>query len=96
MPAKSVRVAGSALAAAFVALAVMPLAAQGASEPPKYFDLGINVTLLPQDPVAAKKYFQGQDATTQSALLAACENYIKHPVDAEMPETLVFCAAIMQ
>ena len=64
--------------------------------PPVSFDLGIDVTQLPQDLAGAKKYFAAQNADTQRVLLASCTNYIKHPADAAMPQTLVFCKAITQ
>ena len=61
---------------------------------PTEFDLGIDVTQLPQDVAGAKAYFAAQAPETQRVLLASCQNYNLHPADAEMPQTLVFCAAL--
>ena len=93
----------AALALSFVAGAALPAFAQEFSPgdlikypavPLVYFDLGIDVTQLPQDTAGAKNYYAAQSPETQSVLLAACENIAKHPTDAEMPQTLVFCRAI--
>ena len=63
--------------------------------PEVYFDLGINVRLLPTDPAEARRYYINQSPETRATLLAACRNYIANPLDAQMPETLQFCAAIV-
>jgi hypothetical protein len=63
--------------------------------PPVFFDLGIDVTQLPQNPADARRYFASQAPETQRVLLAACHNYLGHPADAAMPETIVFCKAVM-
>jgi hypothetical protein len=94
---KSAFAAGVAVAFTSVVL-MAPAAAQNVPRPvdlPPYFDLGIDVTKLPTNPAEARKYFAGQSPETQQVLLASCRNYLSHPTDAAMPETLVFCAAII-
>jgi hypothetical protein len=93
---------GAVVAAAVIAagcgFGTLPAFAQispGPASPQVYFDLGIDASQLPQDPVAARKYFAAQPPETQKVLLAACRNYVNHPVDAAMPETLVFCKAVV-
>jgi hypothetical protein len=86
-------VTAAAVALSFVAGATLPAFAQ---EPPVYFDLGIDVTQLPQNAADAKKYFAALPPETQSVISAACHTYLLHPMDAAMPETLVFCKALMQ
>jgi len=71
------------------------LYAQAKDEPVEYFDLGIDVTLLPQDRDGALAYFAKQIPETQHVLRAACDNYVKHPADAEMPQTIKFCQFVM-
>ena len=76
----------------------MPSHAQrGAIEQdPNYtFDLGIDVNLLPQDAAGAKAFFAKQAPETQHVLRASCDNYVKHPGDAEMPQTVKFCQFIL-
>ena len=90
----------AALALAIVAGHHLPAFAQGgpgtpAIQPEVYFDLGIDVTRLPRDPVEARRYYGTLLPETQQVLMAACRNYIAHPLDANMPETLVFCKAIV-
>jgi hypothetical protein len=63
---------------------------------PVYFDLGMDVTLLPKDSAGAKKFFAEQISITQHVLAATCDNYLKHPVAAEMPETIQFCKALFE
>jgi hypothetical protein len=63
--------------------------------PEVYFDLGINVRLLPSDPGEARSYYLRQPPETRERLLSACRNYVANPMDAQMPETLRFCAAIV-
>lgn len=65
------------------------------TERPIYFDLGIDVTQLPRNVADAKKYLAAQVPETQRALIGACTTYLEHPADAQMPETLVFCSAII-
>ena len=63
---------------------------------PNYtFDLGIDVNLLPQDAAGAKAFFAKQAPETQHVLRASCDNYVKHPGDAEMPQTIKFCQFIL-
>ena len=91
--------AGAAvLAASLVVGGVLPgFAQRGAIEqdPDIYFDLGIDATLLPQDAAGAKAYLAKQSPETQRVLRAACDNYVKHPADAEMPQTVKFCQFIL-
>jgi hypothetical protein len=84
-----------------IAGATLPAVAQrvpGAATtgPEVYFDLGIDVNKLPTNPVEARKYFAGLMPETQQVLLASCRNYLSHPTDAAMPQTLVFCTAILE
>ena len=74
------------------------IAQRGAIEqdPDVYFDLGIDATTLPQDAAGAKAFLAKQDPQTQHVLRAACDNYVKHPMDAEMPQTVKFCQFILQ
>jgi hypothetical protein len=65
-------------------------------DPDVYFDLGIDATTLPQDLAGAKAYLAKQPADTQRILKAACDTYVKHPNDAEMPQTVKFCQFILQ
>jgi hypothetical protein len=81
----------AAIALSFAVGTALPAFAQNA---PVFFDLGIDVTQLPQDTAGATKYFAAQPPETQRVLLAACHTYITHPTDAAMPQTLVFCKAI--
>jgi hypothetical protein len=89
----------AAVAVAFAAGMALPAAAQqGGQRPdedPVYFDLGIDVRTLPQDPAGAKRYLATQPQVTQNVLMATCDNYVKHPVAAEMPETITFCKALL-
>jgi hypothetical protein len=96
------RIIGAAGAAvlglSLVVGSVLPgFAQRGAIEqdPDIYFDLGIDATLLPQDAAGAKAYLAKQPADTQRVLRAACDNYVKHPADAEMPQTVKFCQFIL-
>jgi hypothetical protein len=95
------RIIGAAAAAAIVlslvAGSVPSFAQQGAiiQDPDVYFDLGIDVTQLPQDSAGAKAYFAKMPADTQRVVKAACDNYVKHPMDAEMPQTVKFCQFIL-
>ena len=92
-------VAAAAIALSFAAGATMPVhAQQGAlkENPDVYFDLGIDATTLPQDAAGAKAYFAKQAPETQHVLKAACDNYVKHPMDAEMPQTVKFCQFNLQ
>jgi hypothetical protein len=88
------------VAAAFVASAAAPAYAQGGfqrtEDDPVYFDLGIDVRTLPQDSRGAKAWLAMQPALTRQVIVATCDNYIKRPVAAEMPETLTFCRALME
>jgi hypothetical protein len=89
--------AGAAATLCIVAGASLPALGQGvppAALPP-YFDLGIDVTKLPTNPVEARRYYASQSPETQQVLLASCRNYLAHPIDAQMPETLLFCSAIV-
>ena len=92
----------AAIAAAAISLVgslpVPSLAQQGAikQDPDLYFDLGIDATTLPQDAAGAKAFLAKQDPQTQHVLRAACDNYVKHPADAEMPQTVKFCQFILQ
>jgi hypothetical protein len=83
------------VAFSFVAAAALPATAQEAKEDPTYFDLGIDVTLLPKDPAGAKKFLASQPPETQRVLLASCDRYVKFPMSAEMPETIQFCKAVL-
>ena len=84
-------------AATMVLSLVLALSApvQAKEEDETYFDLGIDVTLLPQDAVRAKAYFATLPEDTQHVLRAACDAYVKHPADAEMPQTIKFCQFIL-
>src|SRR4051812_16283952 len=87
-----------ALTASLVVGPVLPSFAQrGAIEqdPDIYFDLGIDATLLPQDAAGAKAFLAKQSVETQHALRGACDTYVKHPADAEMPQTIKFCQFIL-
>src|SRR6478752_2702500 len=90
--------AAAAIGFALIAAGTLPgFAQRGAIEqdPDIYFDLGIDATLLPQDAAGAKAYLAKQPADTQRVLRAACDNYVKHPADAEMPQTVKFCQFIL-
>ena len=100
MLAKINLAAAALLAATFVAGGLLSASAQTpgnvvSPSPPVFFDLGIDVTQLPQNPADARNYFASQAPETQRVLLAACHNYLGHPADAAMPETIIFCTAIM-
>ena len=91
--------AAATIALSLVAGAAAPsLAQKGAliENPDVYFDLGIDATLLPQDAAGAKAFLAKQPADTQRVLRAACDTYVKHPADAEMPQTVKFCQFILQ
>ena len=64
-------------------------------EDPGYFDLGFTISALPTDSAGAKKWLATQTADARRVILAACDNYVKHPVAAEMAETIPFCAALL-
>jgi hypothetical protein len=89
----------AAFAVSLVSTIAVPAFAQDntgrANERPIYFDLGIDVTQLPRNVADARKYLAAQAPETQRALIGACTTYLQHPADAQMPETLVFCAAII-
>ena len=100
MPAIFIRAIAVAAAASFVVGGLSSASAQTpgnvvSPSPPVFFDLGIDVTQLPQNPADARNYFASQAPETQRVLLAACHNYLSHPADAAMSETIVFCTAIM-
>ena len=93
----------AAVALAFVAGVTLPAFAQvspqGGQRPdedPVYFDLGIDVRTLPQDSAGAKRWLASQAAITRQVIVATCDNYIKRPVAAEMPETISFCKALFE
>ena len=91
--------AAAALGLSLVVGSTLPgLAQQGAiiQNPDIYFDLGIDATQLPQDAAGAKAYLAKQAPETQHVLRASCDNYVKHPADAEMPQTIKFCQGILQ
>ena len=69
----------------------MASAAQAKDEPITQFDLGVDVTLLPQDAEGARAFLAQQSPEAQHGLRAACDTYVKHPRDAEMPQTVKFC-----
>jgi hypothetical protein len=89
----------AALVVSFAAGLAVPAVAQRftgqGDDDPKVFDLGIDVTLLPQDVAGAKRYLAAQTPDLQRILTATCDNYVKHPLAAEMPQTIVFCQAIL-
>ena len=80
--------------AALLALG-LPRPTHAAEESITYFDLGIDVTLLPQNRAGAQTYFAKQLPETQAVLLGACNNYVRHPTDAGMPQTIKFCQFIL-
>ena len=93
------RMRAAGLAVIFVQLALAAIApglAQQTVDPDLYFDLGVDTSLLPQDLAGAKAYLAKQSRDTQAVLKAACDRYVKHPGDAEMPQTVKFCALILQ
>ena len=61
-----------------------------------YFDLGIVVSTLPTTPASARKYVNSLPTEDQSALIAACDNYLKHPVYVAMAGTIRFCDALLE
>lgn len=65
------------------------------TSPPLYFDLGIDVMSLPTTPAEARNYVNALPALTRNVIIASCDNYLKHPVDAEMPQTIWFCRALL-
>jgi hypothetical protein len=76
-------------------LVVTALPAHAVEEPVTYFDLGVDANTLPQDAAGAKAYLAKQALETQHVLRAACDNFVKHPADAEMPQTVKFCQFIL-
>ncbi len=88
-----------AVAAALVTSLAIDARAQaptlGTSEDPGYFDLGFTISALPRDPAGAKKWLATQAADAQRVILAACDNYVKHPIAVDMAETILFCAALL-
>ena len=95
---RMIQAAAAAIAVSLIAGSPLPsFAQQGAlkENPDVYFDLGIDATTLPQDAAGAKAYFAKQVPETQHVLMAACDNYVKHPMDAEMPQTIKFCQFIL-
>jgi hypothetical protein len=62
---------------------------------PAYFDLGFTISALPRDSVGAKNWLATQTSDAQRVILAACDNYVKHPIAAEMAETIPFCSALL-
>jgi hypothetical protein len=89
----------AAVAVALVASVAIPAYAQaptsGALQDSGYFDLGFSLSALPRDSAGAKKWLATQSAETQRVILAACDNYVKHPVAVDMAETVVFCEALL-
>jgi hypothetical protein len=82
-------------ATAAIVLSLVGMSAQAKEESETQFDLGIDVSVLPQDAVRAKAYFATLPEATQHVLKAACDTYVKHPADAEMPQTIKFCQFIL-
>jgi hypothetical protein len=95
----SLKFAKAMAAAAAVAIFATAAFGQGGlqrtDEDPLYFDLGIDVRTLPQDSAGAKRYVSQQDPLTARILRATCDNYVKNPMAAEMPETITFCKALL-
>jgi hypothetical protein len=56
------------------------------------FDLGVDVSGVPHDPAAVRSFLSGFPATTQSAIMGACETFMEHPDSIQSPETYGFCS----
>jgi threonine dehydrogenase-like Zn-dependent dehydrogenase len=56
------------------------------------FDLGIDVTGVPHDPLAVKSFISGLAPAAQSAVMGACESFMEHPDSIQSPETYAFCS----
>ena len=56
------------------------------------FDLGVDVSGVPHDPTAVRSFLSGLPATTQSAIMGACETFMEHPDSIQSPETYGFCS----
>jgi hypothetical protein len=87
------RTFAAAATAVWLVLATLP--GQAKENPDADFDLGIVVALLPEDAAGAKAYFAKQAPETQHVLKAGCDDYLKHPADGVMPQTIRFCQFIL-
>jgi hypothetical protein len=87
--------AAVALAVSVAVPAYAQVPASGALDDLGYFDLGFSLSALPRDSAGAKKWLAAQPADTQRVILAACDNYVKHPIAVDMAETVVFCQALL-
>jgi hypothetical protein len=84
-----------ALAVVALALAPCPGSVAQTVDPLPYFDLGVDVTKLPATPNDVDRYLNSVSAEARQAILAACVLYLRHPLDAAMPQTVPFCAVAL-
>jgi hypothetical protein len=59
-------------------------------------DLGVDVSGVPHTAAAVKAFIGQLEPATQSAVMGACETYMKDPASASSPDTLGFCASAVR
>ena len=61
--------------------------------PSTTFDLGIDVSGVPQSPGAVKSFLGSLAPDTRGILLSTCQHYMQNPVSARDQDTIAFCSA---
>ena len=56
------------------------------------FDLGIDVSGVPANPAAVKAFIGQLEPATQSAVMGACETFMKDPSSIKSADTFAFCS----
>ncbi len=55
------------------------------------FDLGVDVSNVPNTPAAAKAFLLGLPPASQSILVATCAHYLQAPARVRSRDTIEFC-----
>jgi hypothetical protein len=66
------------------------------NNPDPTLDLGIDVSGVPHTAAAVKSFIGKLEPQTQSAVMGACETYMRDPSSASSPDTLGFCASAVR
>ena len=67
-----------------------------AANPDATLDLGVDVSDVPHTAAAVKAFIGQMEPATQSAIMGACETYMKDPASASSPDTIGFCASAVR
>jgi hypothetical protein len=60
------------------------------------FDLGVNISGVPANPAAVKAFIGQLDPETQSAVMGACEAFVKDLASIKSAETFAFCSSAVR